>query len=245
MAHRGIIGHGVLIDHVAYRLKHEESSSSSTKSPPQARRVLLLPPTRALDPPLRTPSRLRLPAPPRPSRRHPLHPQQLHHHVRGPPPPGRAGAAARTPPNPPTYSGVKTGEEVAHWVWDSRFTAAVAADTPSVEAWRACIRSAPQPPSASSMQTPGSISPQDLPPPSTRSPSPAGGRPRRLAVRARTPSPRTAAPRAGRASSSPASRRRAPGGAASPPERGCDGLTPQLGLGLGDAHCFGTPAQAR
>ncbi|MCJ1388205.1 hypothetical protein MMC18_001050 [Xylographa bjoerkii] len=116
MANRGIIGRGVLIDHVSYCLKHKKSFSF------QSGRSIPLSEVQAAAT----------------SQNLSFRPGDILFIRSG----FTAMYEAASPeervelaqPNPPTYSGVETGEKFARWIWEMQF-AAVAGDAPSFEAW--------------------------------------------------------------------------------------------------------------
>ncbi|MCJ1380254.1 hypothetical protein MMC17_003357 [Xylographa soralifera] len=116
MAHRGIIGRGVLIDHVSYCLKHDKFFSfQSGRSIPLSE----LQATATFQNLSFRPGDILFIRSGFTAMYNALSPEE------------RVQLAQ---PNPPTYSGVETGEDFARWVWEAQF-AAVAGDAPSFEAW--------------------------------------------------------------------------------------------------------------
>lgn len=116
MAQKGICGRGVLIDHVAYALKHNlyhDAMShhsiplSELKTSLEEQGTELLPGDILL---IRSGFTRTFNS---------MSKEELK----------RLGAT------PPSFTGVETGDEVAKWVWDRQFSA-VGGDAPSWEAWR-------------------------------------------------------------------------------------------------------------
>lgn len=116
MAQKGICGRGVLIDHVSYALKHglyhdavshHSIPLSELKAALEEQETELLPGDILL---IRSGFTRTFNS---------MSKEEL------------KGLGA----NPPSFTGVETGEEVAKWIWDHKFSA-VGGDAPSWEAWR-------------------------------------------------------------------------------------------------------------